>query len=77
MAGEYGGYLPLELNIGYEYFSPKYDMKIRRYNSARSAIVMAAIDFSGMGGYVYLPVYLCDSVFYALKRAYKKLNSII
>ena len=61
---EIGGYLPIELNTGEEYYN--YDNNsLIRLNSARNAILLAIRD----GGYskVYIPLYLCPSVKDALK----------
>lgn len=57
MEKEYGGYLPIELNSGQEYYSGS---EVMAFNCARSAImyVLQENDFSK----IYLPVYMCESV---------------
>lgn len=62
---EYGGYLPLELIRGKEFYN--YSSKnMLRVNSGRTAINMAI----RVGGFskVYLPIYLCQSVSAALEK---------
>lgn len=57
MDKEYGGYLPVELNTGQEYYSGP---DVMSFNCARSAIsyVLQENDFTKL----YLPVYMCESV---------------
>lgn len=63
---EFGGFLPLELNRGKEYYDYS-DTNMVRLNSGRAAIIFAIKD----GGFrkVYLPIYLCNSVATALLDA--------
>lgn len=56
---EYGGYLPLELRHGKEYFDTA-DKDIRRYNCARTALYALAETNSFQQ--VYVPYYICDTV---------------
>ncbi len=62
---EYGGFLPIELNEGNEYFSCENDAYIYRLNSARSAVVLA-LD-SVKASKVLVPYYICKSVVEALQ----------
>lgn len=57
MEKEYGGYLPIELNNGKEYYC---DSDVMAFNCARSAIVYVIREnnFSKL----YLPIYMCESV---------------
>ena len=57
---ELGGYLPLELRKGREYYETCPEYEVRRYNSGRSAILQAVRDSGAKC--VWLPVYLCPSV---------------
>ena len=66
MDSEYGGYLPLELDSRNEYYSTNTEYEVRKYNSGRCAIYQAVKD-SGASR-VWLPVYLCDTVYNFLKR---------
>lgn len=63
---EFGGFLPLELNLNEEYYGYS-DTDMVRLNSGRAAIIYAIKD----GGFnkVYLPLYLCNSVAVALGNA--------
>lgn len=58
MQKEYGGYLPLELNEGKDFFSN--ELQTRKYNSGRAAIYMALEDLSVKRCWV--PNYLCEYV---------------
>lgn len=62
MTKEYGGCLPLELNIGQEFDFPGFDVKA--LNSGRTAISYAAVS----GGFkrAYIPYYTCKTVEAAL-----------
>jgi hypothetical protein len=60
---EYGGYLPLELNIGKEHYTGD---NVIRFNCARSA--MGYIVKNNTFSKIYVPVYICKSVYEALKR---------
>lgn len=62
---EYGGYLPLELNEGQEFYKFS-DDDMLRVNCGRSAILCAIND----GGYkkIYIPFYTCKSVSEALEK---------
>lgn len=62
MTKEYGGCLPLELNIGQEFDFPGFDVKA--LNSGRTAISYAALS----GGFkkAYIPFYTCKTVEAAL-----------
>ncbi|MBR7038512.1 MAG: hypothetical protein IKI21_04620 [Oscillospiraceae bacterium] len=62
---EYGGFLPLERGDG-EWYQSAPGRSVRRYNAARYAIVTAVQD-SGCRR-VYVPHYLCASVYQALDR---------
>jgi len=53
---EMGGYLPLELRNGKEY----YEKNCIALNSARNAICLAVAD--GEYKKIYLPIYLCESI---------------
>lgn len=63
VAKEYGGYLPLELPKGREYYRGDHVVAL---NSGRYAIVYALLD----GGWnrIYLPYYLCRTVETAIRR---------
>lgn len=56
---EYGGFLPLELNKGCDYFE-KYGNDVSRLNTGRNAIVCALIDACAKK--VFLPKYNCEYV---------------
>lgn len=57
---EYGGYLPLELNLSDEFYKTNCNFEVRRYNSGRGAIYQAVADSGAKR--VWLPIYLCDTV---------------
>lgn len=59
MSRSYGGYLPLEIQIGEDYFS-QYDPKVLRTNSGKSAIYHALKQMNP--GHLHVPYYLCGSV---------------
>ncbi len=59
MLAEYGGYLPLELVRGKEYFQVS-EKEIRRYNCGRTAIAEAVK--AAKLKKVCLPYYICDTV---------------
>lgn len=63
MSDEYGGYLPLELRSGSEYYSSD---EVIRLNSARAAVRYAVKD--SLAKVVWLPYYLCNTVYDALKN---------
>lgn len=63
---EYGGYLPLELEKRQEYYTTTDKYEVRRYNSGRAAIYEAVVDSGARR--VWLPVYLCDTVYNFLAR---------
>lgn len=56
---EYGGYLPLEINDGKDFFLSN-EFQSRKYNSGRAAIFMAIEDLSVKRCWV--PNYLCEYV---------------
>jgi len=56
---EYGGYLPLELNIKHEYYD-KYSNNVCSLNNGRNAILASLID-SGIKT-IYIPFYNCEYV---------------
>lgn len=58
--GEYGGYLPLELSEGEDWFSKYGESNLLRTNSAKAALYFA-VKTSGISK-IYLPHYLCRSV---------------
>lgn len=60
---EYGGYLPLELSHGQEYYHSEHAVAL---NKARSAILLAIQD--GSFEKVYLPVFMCPSVAEFIQR---------
>lgn len=60
---EYGGYIPLELNYGKEFY---FEYNPMRFNCARSALLHVLK--SGKFKKVYLPYYLCESVKVAVER---------
>ena len=63
---EMGGYLPLELNKGLEYFERFHDIDIWRFNSGRSSIVAALNSMKVRR--VHIPFYNCYMVEEALKK---------
>ncbi len=60
---EYGGYLPLELSRGQEYYQMEHVIAL---NKARSAILLAIQD--GSFEKVYLPIFMCPSVAEFIQR---------
>lgn len=73
-----GGYLPLELNKGLEYFERFHDIDIWRFNSGRSSIVAALNSMKVRR--VHIPFYNCYMVEEALKKMdirYKNIKSIL
>lgn len=62
---EYGGFLPLELNLGNEYFS-KYQEYLHRFNSVKAALnfLIKWLDLKR----VYVPYYYCPSTTEAIQR---------
>ncbi len=62
---EFGGYLPLELPVGREYFEQGPDWNVRRLNSARSAIHLA-LKTLGVRR-VFYPRYYCPSTIDAIR----------
>lgn len=65
---EYGGYLPLEIRGGKEWFHEA-ETDIRRYNCARAAIYAAAQSMKPDVKKIYLPYYICNSVTCAIEQA--------
>lgn len=61
---EYGGFLPLELNEGQEYFS-RYADCLRRYNSIKAALYYL-IDVLSISR-IYIPYYYCPTTTLAIK----------
>lgn len=62
---EIGGYLPLELVSKSEYYDEE-KYQIKKYNSGRSAIIVALLD--SQADTIYLPIYLCQSVEDEIKK---------
>lgn len=62
---EYGGYLPLELNRGTEYFS-KYEDYLLRFNSVKASLdyLIAKIGLNR----IYIPYYYCPSTIEAIRK---------
>ena len=60
---EYGGYLPLELSGGKEYYEGEHFAAL---NKARSAILLAILQ--GRFSKIFLPVFMCPSVAEFLQR---------
>lgn len=62
---EYGGFLPLELNPGEEYFS-QYEPYLKRFNSVKAGLdyLIRRIGKS----HIYIPYYYCPSTTEAIKR---------
>lgn len=56
---EYGGYLPLEIKRGREYYQLP-DQDIRYYNCGKTAIYAACKEFQASE--IYVPYYICQSV---------------
>lgn len=63
---EYGGFLPLELNPGKEWFDG-YQDNLRRFNSVKATIVHA-ICLTDIQE-IYVPYYYCPSTTEAIKKA--------
>ena len=61
----YGGFLPLELNDGKEYFCD-YESKLQRFNSVKAALdyVIKKIGVTK----IYIPIYYCPSTTQALQN---------
>ncbi len=57
---EFGGYFPLDLKKGNEYYRTCGSYEVRSLNSGRSAIYEAIIDSGAKN--IWLPIYLCSSV---------------
>lgn len=68
MKKEYGGYLPLELHQGQEWFQCA-EVDIRRYNCGRTAIYEAALSMSSEVKKIYAPYYICHTVIQAIEQA--------
>lgn len=66
---EYGGFLPLELNPGQEYFED-YQTNLVRFNSVKAALAYLLVRLDVMK--IYLPVYYCPSTTGAIKSLGKK-----
>ena len=62
---EFGGYLPLELKNGKEYYEFN-DSNMKRYNSGRTAIVSAVKNI--LPNRIFLPYYICETVDRAIKK---------
>ena len=62
---EYGGFLPLELNEGQEYFKD-YSGCLRRYNSVKAALYYL-IDSVPIK-HIYIPYYYCPTTTQAIKN---------
>lgn len=58
MMREYGGYLPLELPLGEEYYTSNQCVKVAGYNNARAAVYIALRN--AMPQKIYLPHYNCQ-----------------
>lgn len=71
--GEYGGYLPLELPEGEDWFSGYGENNILRTNSAKAALYFAVR--SSHISKLYLPHYLCRSVKEMLKSTGIRMES--
>lgn len=65
---EYGGYLPLELRPGQEWFRTS-ERNIRRYNCGRTAIYAAARAARPAVSRFYVPSYVCHTVVEAIEQA--------
>ena len=61
---EYGGFLPLELNPGKEFFT-KYEPYVRRYNTVKAAIYDLVVYLRKKR--IYIPYYYCPSTSKAIK----------
>ena len=62
---EYGGFLPLELNLGKEYFA-QYEPYLRRFNSAKAGIDHLIKRIGKKR--IYVPYYYCPSTTAAIER---------
>lgn len=62
---EYGGYLPLELNEGFEYFAG-YERKLLRFNSVKAALDRLLRELTPKT--LWIPFYYCPSTTEALNR---------
>lgn len=63
---EYGGYLPLELRDGQEYYSSASDKIVKCYNSGRTAIMVALMNLRPKR--IFIPHYICETVNEAVKK---------
>lgn len=63
---EYGGYLPLEIHTGSEYYANTDACDIARVNSGRTALSLAIMLCNASK--IYIPVYNCESVEKELKK---------
>ncbi len=65
---EYGGFLPLELNPGKEYFDG-YDSNLMRFNSVKASLdyLIRSLSVSK----IYIPFYYCPSTTQSIKDAVK------
>lgn len=62
---EYGGFLPLELNDGKEYFD-QYENLVTKFNSVKAAVVFLLNQLSVKQ--IYLPYYYCPSTIEAIRK---------
>lgn len=62
---EYGGFLPLELNINKEHYSEE-EFPVLKVNSGRTAIYCALKALSPQ--FIYVPHYICDTVYDVIER---------
>lgn len=65
MREEYGGYLPLELQITGEYYDSQ-DKRVQAFNSGRTALKQALRYMKAKA--IYVPYYICDSVILAINE---------
>ena len=65
---EYGGYLPLEIGCGQEWFHGL-ERNIRRYNCGRTAIYEAAQAIKADVKKICIPYYICQTVVDAIEQA--------
>lgn len=63
---EYGGFLPLELNPGEEYFSQYGEDNLYRFNSVKAALDMLIRELDT--DEIFLPYYYCPSTTVAIKN---------
>ena len=68
---EFGGYLPLELKNGKEYYEFN-DSNMKRYNSGRTAIVSAVKNI--VPNRIFLPYYICETVDEAIKKFFPNIK---